>query len=97
MSEFYHVFIRPKEGVTYEQVEKTMNLAVDWFRCTQEVWVIYTTSDHNKWQARLKPLVSPQGSLFICRLDIRQRNGWMDKKFWEWIREKTQRPQQPPA
>ena len=89
MTEFYHVFINPKEGVTRSQIEEEMNLAIDWFRCTQNVWVLYTTSDADKWLTRLRPFVDPEGSLFICRLDISRRNGWMTKKFWSWIREKS--------
>jgi len=85
MGNFYHVFIEPKEGVTPQQVEDKMNLAVDWFRCTRNVWVLYTTSDHDKWQERLRPLVDPKGSLFICRLDVNERNGWMIRTFWDWL------------
>ncbi len=89
MADFYHVFIQSKVGVSPDQVEEKMNLAVDWFRCTPNVWVLYSTSDEDKWQSRLKPLVVPRGSLFICRLDIANRNGWMSKQFWKWIRDKT--------
>jgi len=85
MGEFYHIFIEPKAGVTREQVEEKMNLALDWFRCNSNVWVLYTTSDKNKLQTRLKPLVKPKGSLFICKLDIYKRNGFMTQKFWDWI------------
>ena len=85
MGDFYHVFIRPKKGVSIAEVEEQMNLAVDWFRCTPNEWVLYTTSDEERWQVRLKPLVNPDGSLFICRLDIRHYNGWMTQDFWKWI------------
>lgn len=89
MTEFYHIFIEPKEGVSHDDVKKKMDLAVDWFRCTNNVWVVYTTSDEDKWMERLLPLVNPKGSLFICRLDLQRRNGFMTKKFWEWIEKNT--------
>ncbi len=88
MSDFYHIFIKPNKGVTSEQVEEKMNLAVDWFRCTPNVWIVYTTSDADKWLNRLKPFVEPDGSLFICKLDIARRNGWMNNEFWKWIKAK---------
>ena len=94
MADFYHVFIQAKEGVTRDKVEEKMNLAIDWFRYTRNVWVLYTTSNEDKWQARLKPLVEPGGSLFICRLDISCRNGWMTPDFWRWIKDKTKRARQ---
>ncbi|WP_024334637.1 hypothetical protein [Desulfotignum balticum] len=91
MANFYHVFILPKKGITYEQVETKMNLSVDWFRCTDSVWVLYSTSRIDKWQERLRPLVESGGSLFICRLDISKRKGWMKKEFWDWIKEKEKK------
>lgn len=86
MADFYHIFIQPKKGVTTDEVEEKMNLAIDWFRFTRNVWIVYTTSDEDKWQRRLKPLVKPEGSLFICRLNISLRNGWMTRDFWDWIK-----------
>ncbi len=85
MADFYHMYIRHKGGVTADQVEEKMDLASDWFRHTASEWVLYTTSDANVWQARLLPLVEPDGSLFICRLDIGRYNGWMPQSFWDWI------------
>ncbi|MDP2861864.1 MAG: hypothetical protein Q8N95_03635 [Desulfobacterales bacterium] len=92
MANFYHVFIQPKKGVTNEQVEKKMNLSKDWFRCTYSVWILYSTSRIDKWQERLRPLIEPGGSLFICRLDISKRKGWMKREFWDWIKSNEKKP-----
>ena len=85
MANFYHVYIRSKKDVTYEQVKAKMDLSVDWFRCTTQVWVLYSTSRIAKWQERLLPLVDPDGNLFICKLDMSESNGWMSQEFWDWI------------
>jgi len=94
MANFYHVFIQPKKGVTRDQVEKKMNLSRDWFRCTPSVWILYSTSRIDKWQERLRPLVEPSGSLFLCRLDISKRKGWMKQEFWDWIKNNEKGAQQ---
>ena len=91
MTSFYHVFIQPKKGITYDNVEKKMNLSLDWFRCTSSVWILYSTSRIDKWQERLRPLVDPDGNLFVCRLDITKRNGWMTDEFWNWIKKNQKR------
>ncbi|MFA6198127.1 MAG: hypothetical protein WC734_03170 [Patescibacteria group bacterium] len=83
---FYHIYIVPKESVAFDTVEQKMNLAVDWFRYNSKNWVVYSTSDVEKWVSRLQPLVEPTGDLFVCELNIQNRNGWMSKKFWEWIK-----------
>ena len=89
MANLYQIYISPKKGILQSQVEEKMNLAVDWYRLHDSVWVVETTSDAAKWQTRLRPLVVPDGVLFICKLDTSDRQGWMPKKYWEWIKAKS--------
>ncbi len=88
MAEFLHIYIKQRAGVTRDEVEKTLNIALDWYRYDNKVYVVYTTSDVDKWKERLIDLVKPNGHLFICRLDIKVRQGWMPKAFWNWLRQK---------
>jgi len=88
MATFYHIYIKPKEGISLEDVEKKMNLALDWFRYDRNCYVVYSTSDTDKWLERLKPLFYPKGRVFISELNIRNRNGWMTKDFWDWLKKK---------
>jgi hypothetical protein len=85
---FYHIYISPKSGVNQENIQEKMDLAIDWFHYHQRCWIVYTSSDADKWQRRLEPLVEPDGDLFICRLDMTDCQGWMDKEFWAWIKSK---------
>jgi hypothetical protein len=85
MTSFFHIYISPKNGVTREQVEEKLNKALDWFRYYANVYVVYTTSDVDTWMKRLKELAEPDGSLFICKLDVKTRNGWMTTDFWDWL------------
>mgnify|MGYP001156665812 CR=1 FL=1 len=88
MAEFYHIYVFPKNGITKDQIEKKMNLAVDWIRYGSNNYIVYTTSDKDKWKARLIDFVKPEGSLLICKLDVNDRQGWMSRKFWEWLKAK---------
>ena len=90
MADFLHVFIVRKQGINGAQVEKKLDLAQDWFRYSSNAYIVYTTSDVLTWYKRLIGFVRPEGSLFICRLDIETHNGWMTKAFWNWIDEKTE-------
>jgi hypothetical protein len=83
---FFHIFINAKDDVNYESIKKEMDKALDWFKYDSKNWIVYTSSNANKWYERLKKLVEPDGDLFICKLDISDRNGWMEKEFWEWIK-----------
>ena len=83
---FYHIYVVPKEGVSVEEIEKKIDLALDWFRYDDSVYVVYSTSDIKKWMTRLRPLVEKDGRLFVCELNHKKRNGWMNKSFWNWLR-----------
>ncbi len=83
---FYQIYLVPKEGVSSETVKKKIDLSLDWFKYDKAMWIVYSTSDVKRWQTRLKPLVEPTGNLFICEINPNNRNGWMSKKFWEWLK-----------
>ena len=85
-AKFYMVYIDRKEDAAYEQIEEKMNLAVDWYRINSQLWILYTTSDEEKWYSRLESFVKPGGHVFICKLEESERQGWMKKDFWKWIR-----------
>ena len=69
-----------------EEIEKQLNVAIDWYRFDDGHYVVYTTSDADKWYGRLQSLVKPEGSVFICKLEKDDSNGWMQKSFWDWYR-----------
>ena len=85
-TEFYVVYINRRKDVTYAALEEKMNLSHDWYRINENLWILCTTSDEDKWYARLSSLVKETGRLFICKLDMAKRQGWMDKSFWKWVR-----------
>lgn len=86
MSSYYSIYISTKKGTSVEDVEEKMNLALDWFRLNRTYWVVYTSSDANKWYERLQPFVKPGGNIFITKLDLTDRQGWISKEFWKWLK-----------
>jgi len=92
MARFLHIYISPKQDVTREQVETKLNLAIDWYRYARGMYVVYTSSSVDTWKARLIDLVKPRGRMFICAFDIHQRQGWMNKGFWEWLKKERKKP-----
>jgi hypothetical protein len=80
--------ILPKRGAEPHDIEKTFNLAIDWFRFHSSMWVIYTNQDAETWYHRLKEFIHPGGHLFVCKLDVTDRHGWLPKAFWDWVQER---------
>ncbi|KOY87324.1 hypothetical protein AD998_15240 [bacterium 336/3] len=85
---FLHIYINPKQGVTQNDIEEKMSLALDWYRYDDKIYLVYTSSDASKWQGRLIKFVQGGGRLFISPLDIDSKTGWMEKDFWEFIKSK---------
>jgi hypothetical protein len=86
MSQFYHIYISPKLGITRAQIQEKLNLAVNWFRYDDKNWIVCTTSDAKKWYSRLEQFVEPGGHIFIAKLNMSDYWGYMNKDLWEWIK-----------
>ena len=83
---FLHIYLKPNPGIASSEIEAKMNLAIDWFKYDEHVWIVYTTSELGKWNERLKPIAGGTGTFFICEIDPTKRTGWMAKSFWAWLR-----------
>jgi hypothetical protein len=86
MAIFLNIYIVAKSDVSKENIEAKMNLAIDWYRYSDTNYIVYTSSNVNKWQERLLEFVKPDGSLFICEIALANRNGWMTQAFWDWVK-----------
>ena len=86
MGKFLHIYIDSRNKFDISEIEKQMNLAVDWYRLDEKLYIVYTTSNISKWQERLIKFGNAGGIFFICQLDLNNRNGWMNKDFWEWLK-----------
>jgi len=72
-------------GVTVDAVQSSLNIAHSWYRINITSWVICTNEDATTWSNRLTVFVRPHGSVFICRIDLLDRFGWMTNDFWTWL------------
>lgn len=86
MANFYNIYIIPKEGKFRSDIEEIMDDFLDWVRYGKNNYIVYSTINIRQIKADFKPLVEPDGRLFICKFDTSDYNGWMPKGFWEWIK-----------
>ena len=85
MLNYYHITLVPKPNADLDEIGRKINLAVDWFQYHEHCWIVYTDKDAEKWCLRLKPFALPGGELLVCKIDISDIQGWMDKSIWKWI------------
>jgi hypothetical protein len=67
------------------------DLAIDWMRYAPNCWIIYTNTDATGWYNRLVPHMTKKDRLFICELNMQNKQGWMDQWMWDWMN-KTRSP-----
>jgi hypothetical protein len=91
LARFLHLGIRFESGSRApdrEAVDGILNKAKDWYRYAPNCWLIYTSRDATYWAEKLSSGVTglkDRASFFICELNLEDRDGWVDKKFWDWI------------
>lgn len=85
MMHFYIVMINVNSGLTIVDVQAALTNTVQWYRIANNVWIVHTNLGVVWLNDRLQSLANPSGRLFISRLDPRERQGWMDQAFWDWV------------
>jgi hypothetical protein len=71
-----------------EEINKVLNKALSWVAYAPNCWMIFTsTEDANTWYTRLRKVVNRDDSVFVCELNIENRQGWLPRSVWKWIDE----------
>lgn len=83
---FYVVMATVAPGITINDVQALLSgLSVSFYRLAPNVWILYTYSSARAISDVLQPLCNPGGQLFVSRLDLQDRWGWMNQQVWNWI------------
>lgn len=83
---YYVVMAIVRPGVSIEDVQRAFRPPVQgWYRIAPNVWIVRSSGDAKLLFRQLESLIRPTGNLFISPLDISERQGWMDQKFWSWL------------
>lgn len=86
MKTYLHVGFHWVGEEKIEELEPVFDLALSWIRYAPNCWIVWTSSSPGKWYRRLKPYVGDGDHLFICELNINNRQGWLPTWAWDWIR-----------
>jgi hypothetical protein len=86
----YLVEMHPSGAVNVDAVQEIMNQQKNWYRFAPTSWVVVTRPNVGARTLRdqLRPLLPEvAGKLFVIKLDPSDREGWMPRKFWDWLRQ----------
>jgi hypothetical protein len=81
------VSLKPDPSTDTDGIEGALDKTRNWFRIKNNLWVVVTTRDADRLFSLLQRFAKPDGQLFICGLEIENRQGWMSNEFWDWLRE----------
>lgn len=72
----------------YPKLYETIKSFLSWQHPLESTWVVYTRYNANEISNRLRNEgeMDDNDLLLVCRLEIQDRQGWLDKTFWEWIK-----------
>jgi hypothetical protein len=75
-------------GRDYTSLYDAIKSYDDWQHPLESTWILYTTESANEISAKLRSDGKMDNSdlLFVCALDINDRQGWLDKSVWNWIK-----------
>ena len=60
----------------------------EWQHPLESTWIVCTSETANDISAKLRSDGKMDNSdlLFVCALEINDRQGWLDKSVWNWIK-----------
>jgi hypothetical protein len=87
-AKFLHVGFSFRGGrpAPTDNIQTVLNKALDWVRYAPNCYILYTTTDVETWYIRLRKVIHENDHIFVVELNIENRQGWLPKSVWEWIR-----------
>jgi len=80
-----HISIYFHRELDTEAIKKSFGKAIDWIHYMPNCWLVLTSSDPDRWYARLAPLLGDEDTLLICEIRAETVTGWIGKWIIEWI------------
>jgi hypothetical protein len=88
---FFQVSIRFDDGVPKtKELVPAFDKALDWIRFAPNCWIVWSNNSAETLYKRIKPLLSEKDHVFVVALDISERQGWMSKSFWDWLKQERE-------
>lgn len=89
MAQFYIVSYDLKvPGRDYTSLYDAIKSYGEWQHPLESTWILFTsdTADQISSKLRAEGNMDNRDLLFVCALKIEDRQGWLDKDVWNWIK-----------
>ena len=75
-------------GRDYSSLYTAIKSDRDWQHPLESTWIVWTTESANDIYKTVKPTLDSNDPIFISELNIMDRQGWLAKSCWEWIKQR---------
>lgn len=77
-----------KPGQNYNEFYETIKGCGEWQHPLESTWVVKVGSNYssNDIYNQLRPRIDDGDLMFVVDITDQDRQGWLAKTFWEWIK-----------
>jgi hypothetical protein len=72
-----------------EELQPLFDTAIDWFRRSSSLWILWTSSPPSVWLTHIRKHLGPEDTVLIAELDLttvgENYTGLQSKVFWDWL------------
>ena len=70
-------------------VSNVIKGAKAWWHHIENTWIIATNKSLEDWKNEIRSVIDDQDSFLIIEVTGCERNGWLPKSAWIWLRERN--------
>lgn len=74
-------------GRDYSKLYEILKSATYWWHYLESTWILSTSESVTTWREKIKTALDDNDRLFIVDITNQSRDGWLDKKAWDWLSE----------
>lgn len=88
-NQYYHISINLKTGLIVKnlQINKILEEQINWIKYMPNCYIVVSNGSIDSMYYKIKSLLGEGEHVFICELKLENRQGWLPKSVWKWIRE----------
>jgi hypothetical protein len=85
VAKFLHISFQWSGAPKMAELEPVFDQALEWMRYAPNCWIVWTTTDATGWHNRLISHITANDRLFVCELNMANKQGWMERWAWDWM------------
>lgn len=70
-------------------VSNVIRGAKAWWHHIEDTWIIATNKSLEDWKVAIRNVIDDQDSFLIVEITGCERNGWLPKDAWIWLRDRN--------